>query len=530
MLTNTTAIYSQILYMYNLDDSTSSFPDEVLSLIFEIGSASQERYPELGCCFGFRVSAVSRRWRGVALATTKLWTTIWYGYCLTPETMRAPPKWRQRAKILLDRCRSVPVKIHIQHLQENDISLDSLQLIIDHMDHCASLKIDLFHLASLTQVLEHICYQPIPTPLLRFIQLNCGVTGLNLQKQLLPSSGLHLTTVILEDLNPHSFNFCVPAFASVISLSLTQHYTDNTLPGEDEDSIYQLYRHFLMSLPVLTHLELELFALIKDNSSLPITLPTLQSLKLGSPDSCGGSFDDIIFSIHATSLVSLAINPMEIGDSPSYHKVETSMAINFPTLQHLCLGASEVYDLRILSQHYPNIERLTVYTDGDLDVVNLLAIIGLDDDGPTGDSEIWHPEDLTRTAASNRWPKLHTIAVCISGSLTCMGANAMCTKIRALRDAGHPIRTLMLRSENFAKDSRTVLGSLVEIAEFNDDWLYVCIKFHACIFILMIEVIADPTSRVTCGLNFLAFQHCASCRVAIFLYFLINWYSTGYHC
>ncbi|KZP22387.1 hypothetical protein FIBSPDRAFT_952998 [Athelia psychrophila] len=64
--------------IHNADAPTSDLPDEILAMIFEEGILLKDRpsYFYVPCHFGVLVSHVSHRWREVALANSRLWTSI----------------------------------------------------------------------------------------------------------------------------------------------------------------------------------------------------------------------------------------------------------------------------------------------------------------------------------------------------------------------------------------------------------------------------------------------------------------------
>ena len=124
------AVRSEYNTLLNLDAPTSDLPDEVLALIFEIGTRSNW---ESARDFQVLVSHVSHRWRAIALATAQLWASIRY----IGTTGSIPPRSTGEVLAYLSRSRLSPLDISFQAEDSQNMDLALIQSIMQHMGHCS---------------------------------------------------------------------------------------------------------------------------------------------------------------------------------------------------------------------------------------------------------------------------------------------------------------------------------------------------------------------------------------------------------
>lgn len=276
-----------------------------------------------------------------------------------------------------------------------------------------------------------------------------------------PLAAPGLANVVLYNvIQVHHLRSSMPSFGPITSLALSLRYITT------EES-YTSLRDALMALISLTHLELQILAFFRSPSTLPITLPGLQILEVDVRRcTCKDGKDgkNIINSIHATSLISLAL---KWNDSDADLTGSTSDESRIPSLRHLLLFGPTVFsELDWLARMFPNIERLTCWAGADVHVI--LAAIGEGaDDGSDGGPEV---------SDGLRWPKLHSIgALGIDPKIPFESFNLVVLRdaISKLQECGRPFHTLWCLQSSFARANESDMAELREIihvADFSDDW------------------------------------------------------------
>lgn len=440
--------------LHNLDAPIAILPDEVLALVFEEGRHLQDRPVH----FGIIASHVIRRWRTVALSTPRLWTSI---RCIVPEDGSATDlnELLGRLATLFFRANSSPLELYL----EGDFSLDHntalLQLVVDHIGPCHRLHIEgCGGEQGLRRVLS--CISSKAMPLLSWMYLSCGFVRFT--EPIFSSGTPRLTNVQLHSLNFRSMPLCLPAFESVTSLRLTGVIIKS-------ESVYNAFRDGLMSLRRLLHLELCPYYFHSPPTRLPIALPDILFLHIDA-NKCPQDLDDIISSIHATSLATLSL--MVWGSvADGYFKAEP----HFPSLQNLILTnvTDEAPSFNLLARTFPDIKKLTFQASDqakyepflhNIDFV-LDAILygtGIDDRLEGGGM---HTIGLS-------WPKLQILAVSTPNNPRA-DARKIHTMIVQSRVAGCLVSKLMLPSKVFSWDSAEAVLELkgtIEIVDFELDW------------------------------------------------------------
>ncbi|KZP30853.1 hypothetical protein FIBSPDRAFT_1038093 [Athelia psychrophila] len=286
-------------------------------------------------------------------------------------------------------------------------------------------------------------------PLLRSVRLIPHYV-MKFQQPFLSLGAPRLTTVELDGMDPLSFHFCIPAFASVTFLQL------NSLHIHDQQQ-YDSFRDGLMNMAALDHLELRLYAL--NEPVQPIVLPNLRSLAVDL-ELNSSSLSIIIKCILAPSLVSLSLTAWDPDEDHLDYLVlgETY----FPALQHLILGSSVMNafpDFELLAKAFPNIERFTcrVERPEQAEIGSIIA-------------------NITDPGDQLRWPKLRSIAIStVYRTLDTDQVDGLCQLIIELQQAGRPFRQLSYSSSESCialagAGGIHKLGELVELEDFRDDW------------------------------------------------------------
>ncbi|KZP14243.1 hypothetical protein FIBSPDRAFT_959835 [Athelia psychrophila] len=216
---------------------------------------------------------------------------------------------------------------------------------------------------------------------------------------------------------------------------------------------YQIFRDALMGMKSLHHLclNLECFPCLPPSSSpIDIILPTVRALELGCIKEEAPYTIYFLQSIHAASLRSLSLD-CGAGDY-------NSLGHRFPSLTSLTLGKIPVYNrftLAEMARRFPDIEHLTCYirgVDEDEDGFGIDHVIG---------KVLWGSNDPL-------WPKVHTIAVNVSGRL--MTGCQLTENIITLQKLGHPIRKLLL-PRAILSQVQPSLKEVVDLNEFSNDFL-----------------------------------------------------------
>ncbi|KAF7975899.1 hypothetical protein HWV62_8321 [Athelia sp. TMB] len=443
--------------LHNLHAPTSSFPDEVLAMVFEAGInliTGSTRH------FGPLVSHVTRRWRTVALATPRLWSTIRWAQPFTANEI-------DRVATFLSRSRASPVEIYHPpyDFPPRDVPPEFLQLTRDHISHCAHISIWGVHHDYLSTVLESlVCH---PAPMLKSIDL-----GLNEESEPIPSLNTHphlfraplLTIAHLSSIQASDLIFCLPECKHLTSLRLSNLYLDDT---EERDCAS--FRNALMAMPSLYYLDLQLATSVESFDLRAVFLHTIKFLRVQAVHQ--RALEGFINSIYAKSLTSLYLRRESFGETRLAG--EENWASHFPTLHHLIITNSTrgPPNIGIIARRLPGIKHLTyqVYPWSKTSHVgHLLDAISL---------AAGHNVDETDTPASRPtngrplipWPELNTIAV---PAINENNALQMHEKILNLQAAGYHIRKLKLPMRFFSRhmESTERLQSIVNLEEYSLEW------------------------------------------------------------
>ena len=443
--------------LHNLDAPTSSFPDEVLAMVFEAGIHPKKGYT---CRFGPLVSHVTRRWRTVALATPRLWSTIrWRQPCTPQET--------DRVTTFLSRSRASPVEIYLPPYDPSsrEVPPEFLQLTRDHISHCVHISIWGVHPDYLSTVFESLaCHQ---APMLKSIDLGLGgefepIPFWNIHP--LPFGAPLLTIAHLSSIQASDLAFCLPEFKNLTSLRLSDLYLNDT-----EETECVSFRNALMAMPSLYYLDLQLATSVESFGVYAVFLHTIKFLRVQAVHQ--RALEGVINCIHATSLTTLYLRRESFEETRLAG--EENWASHFPSLHHLIITNSTrgPPNIGIIARRLPSIKRLTYQVfpwSKTSHVGHLLDAISL----AAGHNA--HGSDTLMSRSTNGrpvipWPELDTIAV---PALHENHALQLREKIFNLQAAGYHIRKLKLPKGFFtrSKEGTERLQSIVDLEEYSLDW------------------------------------------------------------
>ncbi|KAF7968379.1 hypothetical protein HWV62_30873 [Athelia sp. TMB] len=426
------AIDSQHNALRNLHTPISILPDDLLRMIFEVGTC---RDNDAFRCFGELVSHVSQRWRSIALATPLLWRFIRYNYRKTSIN---------RINAYLSRAKLAPLDIRLDLGMFIFPPMALLKMASEHMGHCHRLCI----VAPRQNMWIHISHNsaeetsPRPASALRTYKL-IGVPLSHLSRPLVPFVAgapnlkmMHLDRPVLD-----AFQSYPPAFDSVThmrltGISITTNTNFNSICG------------FLGAMRSLSHLELGIDTLshILPHQS-PITLSTVQFLSvplwiLGNP----------LLLIDAPCSTTVALS----GEGQTAGR---TAPVEFPLVRHLMITRYAAFvlleDFDWLAQTFRHIERFTIRLDNHRELEDIIAAFD-------------HHHAC-------QWLKLQCIAFDLHEDLSLFSAAHLCEFIARLRQTGYPLRTLLIPKVFVSREALCYMsketGEQFEIADLpNEDW------------------------------------------------------------
>lgn len=455
------SIHIERITLHNLLAPISIMPDEMLAMIFQMGSLLKNSQWH----FGTVASHVTRRWRRIALATTYLWTHISFlGPGASPVLETAPylEKRTERAIAFLSRCRTSSIDVSITHVRRHHLLQEFIQLVSGHMNRCRQLCIKDVNAGALERAIQRLCNKDAPH--LRSIALSAEKFSdhFNFLVPLFPFGAPQLRTAELGGFRMPTFHFCTPALRFVTSLRLT-----GISIGEFDDT-FESFRDALMALCFLHHLELQFEYFGGTSPNFSIVLPTIKFLRLDATVA-SEHHNIIIRSFQAVSLTTLSLNGWNNRDPDPY---DVSLELEFPSLDHLILLdiAKDPLNLDFFARRFPHIQRLTCQVDTQAwysGVGHILTRLAPTSFGTGCEEEV----GLSLIDNWERWPKLWVLAVSSPNSpLTVVDP---CNVIAMLQYGKSSIRKLMLPKSLFAKTDASVLKrikGLVELEDYSLDW------------------------------------------------------------
>ena len=452
------AVQFEFNELQNVDAPISSLPDEVLAMVFEAGVILDE-FPKSR--FAILVSHVTHRWRSIALATPRLWNTIFWN--VEPdEDGRTPPtsvlvkftKGINQAAMFLSRSASAPISIHIKGLYGKELwrKRDSIglahmiELLHANFYRCQHLSIQYGEAWAIEKIVEKVCCGP--APIISSIDFSHVLSGGYFAPTtvLFPYGTPLLKIAQLDLLHIFSTPHFLYAFQQLTSLRLT----DLVLPNKN----HGLIADALISMRVLDHLEVFSYHWITHDIPA-LVQPTIRFLFLHLYPST--STHDAIQSFRAVSLTTLSID-LTGGLWYSLNWPPQPQA-SFPSLQHLILVYIKMEYLKFdgIAREFPAIARLTCQgVDPGFEVGRVLAAMS-----------------ACVAEVSLHWTDLHTIAVSGPDAALDIPGPALDSQVAELYAAGIPIRTLMLPPALVAHvggHAMESLRKLVEVEDFSLDW------------------------------------------------------------
>lgn len=374
----------------NRTAAVSTLPNEVLAIIFKTAHLSQgSKYRT-----EVTISHVTRRWRHVALATPRLWTTIHRAMC---ESFDRLETYLQRSDpILFDLTIMIGNKRGLKHV-ENDATISTLYLSIAlHMGRCRRLNISSQSRDIMLPLLD--CLSSLSAPALQDLNISSMRPMQDRHRDgsvrhLVSGGAPSLTTVVLRRMGPH---FCFPPMVAVTALRI-YNYSPSS-----EAEFYTL-RDVLRDMMSLTQLELQG---VVDKTATPVglnlALPALQLLAVHSTTSHSQQKTfDLLMAINAPLLQTLHLKHKGIFFLEGSPAPNTSP--RFPLLRRLTIisesspealdfpDAIRITQLRKIPQYFASIVDFTCGRNSD----DMIAIL----------------REVDRVAPSHLaiWPHLHTL-------------------------------------------------------------------------------------------------------------------------
>ncbi|KAF7982982.1 hypothetical protein HWV62_24582 [Athelia sp. TMB] len=462
--------------LQNIDAPVSNLPEEVLAMVFEAGVLLDE-LPRFE--FATVVSHVTRRWRSVALATPRLWNTIFWD--LGPEELEdseeteKPPqqallenleKETNRVAIFLSRSMPAPIDIYISRVRETVFDCDHaamksmVKLLHANFHRCHHLSIRDGDMWCMEQILEGLCFGPAP------IVIRSIDWGIAYDYEEIPPliggfsySAPQLKIAQLDRFEVLTILYFQSAFRQLVSLRLI----GNILIEQDQ----ALLARALLSMKALDHLELVEFRECTPYAP-PLVHPTIRFLHLHLALRYD-EHDIDIQRFRAASVTTLSIDCARRPLGDIGFTLEAPPQNAFPSLQHLILLniKERSPNLDATAHIFPNIKRLTCQgADPGFEVGHVLAAMG---------AHAIEGNVASTTGVSLHWPKLHSIAA--SGPDEPLHAGTpdsqLDSQVAALQAAGIPVRKLLLPQSLVAhvgEDMMVKVGELVEVEDFRLDW------------------------------------------------------------
>lgn len=432
------AIQREYKALHNLDAPTFDLPSEIISKIFEEGLALERfKHPHSGII----ASHVSRRWRHIALQTPRLWSNVQILFEWTETSWLVHQRTKnvisEKTAAFLSRSRSIPVDICIWENHENQLPVDLIQVVDDHMGHCGSISITTSYNVRLQRIIQSLSSKPLPV--LRSIKFTSESDIVEFKAPLFPLGVSGLKIAQICSFKVLTMNHCLQAFRSITSLRLTLFIRPN-------DASYNEFRNGLMALPLLNHLDINMICFEPPPFRLPIILPTIEFFHLDSYRT--GNIVEILGLIHLPSLATLSLHTM----LTSGH-VEITALHELPQVQHLIISDTHLHlpDYRPFARVFSNAKRLTVIASGDP-----AAFYGA-------------PVVIKILCDSNGellWPKIQTIALSPSNWSSDPSLKSIIVKAQS---ADHPIRKVMFPQVDVGDDV-TALREIVEVEAWHVDW------------------------------------------------------------
>ncbi|KAJ6623524.1 hypothetical protein B0H10DRAFT_2431348 [Mycena sp. CBHHK59/15] len=238
-----------------------SLPSEILAHIFKSGTTLSSPCPGcLPCLIPF--SAVSQRWRAVALDYPDLWTKIH-----VPFSLRNVVAW---ISLCLERSKSClfDMSLHLPDDVPLSVVTGVMLLVVQHVHRLRRLSITASDFLSNPEEIFALLQNAQRTPELAVLELVFSDPHPNVNMTI-PSSGLLMQAPLLTSLRLHGVGSPVP-FVGLRSLDIQGLRTT-----------YSDFRDMVVASPLLTDLilpKLRLMLDLESKSLPPIEIPSLKTL------------------------------------------------------------------------------------------------------------------------------------------------------------------------------------------------------------------------------------------------------------
>lgn len=330
------------------DSFIASLPPEILAAIFVCARPTRRLRRKIA--FEVTLSHVCMQWRGVALTTPALWTTIDIS---STSSLSWVPIYLQRSG------EGIPLDIRVDIYAEDrfvrhDASKNTamVQVVMDliglHIGRCRSLLVFTFHEETASLILSRL--RNVAAPLLERLRINAGRIN---QPFADPTAA---ADYILSDGAPR-LRFmetetmqCFP-LANLATLHL--HRLQNAEPME-----YEQLTQIFAALPVLSNLSIR-GPMYSSQWPLHLTAPTffmpsLRSLMISEDGPFAVKF---LLSVSAPSLQSLWLD-CSIDSTIVFEAPQMLTGNKFPVLKYLTLESYDMYTTNSFARIFPTITHL----------------------------------------------------------------------------------------------------------------------------------------------------------------------------
>ncbi|KAF7986627.1 hypothetical protein HWV62_26434 [Athelia sp. TMB] len=355
------AVQAEYNNIFNALSNISKLPNEILASIFE---EAHVREP------GFEMSAaqVTRRWRNVAISTSKIWAVF---YLSGVNGLLGV----DRAALYLTRSKSVPFDLTVKFTsgeeeftsgEEEEFAACFGRLLAQHIHRVRLLSID-FHSTNGANILLDLLISA-SAPLLELFQIKCRVYRNDYRLIDILAGGAQMLAVVRLWIIPT----CLPPLGSVTTLHLHIH-PHYLISG-------QKWREALISLTNLTSLVVEGNIVQKRISESPVTLPALRSLSIRADPAqeVAEQFHEIYDTIDAPLLQSLSLHDVVDDDLLFLNNLWDLGAAKFPNLSTLILSAFNAVDSQLVPfmRAFPNVQTITFKDQSIAHFHDVLRLLG----------------------------------------------------------------------------------------------------------------------------------------------------------
>lgn len=266
-----------------------SLPDDVLIEIFQVGVSMPKGVFET-LPFQHVVSSVNRRWRGIAISTPRLWSTIFS--CLgDPDCLSL---WIERSA-----SRALDITLMAQSVFDKSNIQLAIERLIPHVGRWRRLTIRDVVRSEVEAIIPSL--RNVSAPQLQHFDLSVLPSYSGTHADIFTEGAPALTSVRITTRS----QICVPPLTGLTSL----HFGGICQESGSILMTYEELRYMLTASPFLADLTLKAVDLRSNASAADILLPSLRTLSLNFAY-CGDSFVRILTLLSVPVLETLSVAQM----------------------------------------------------------------------------------------------------------------------------------------------------------------------------------------------------------------------------